>query len=110
MNGNSENPAGPASNYRLLRRGDAETQFSDIATASAIVGDQVQFLGVDVTLLGSNFTLGTLDDANSPTAIGLQSFEAVPVDQTSARFVPIGLGAILLILSGTVLVINCKRR
>jgi hypothetical protein len=75
MNG-GQPPAGPASNYRLLRRGNAETQFTDIATASAIVGDQVQFLGVDVTLLGSNFTLGTLNDNTSPTAIELNSLSA----------------------------------
>jgi DNA-binding beta-propeller fold protein YncE len=73
MNGNSETPAGPASNYRLLKRANPTGQFSDIATATAIVGDQVQFLGVDVALLGSNFTLGTLDDNASPTAIQLDS-------------------------------------
>jgi hypothetical protein len=72
MNG-GQPPAGPASNYRLLKRANPGDQFTDIATASAIVGDQVQFLGVDVTLLGSNFTLGTLNDNTSPTAIQLDS-------------------------------------
>ncbi|GAB4277221.1 MAG: hypothetical protein Kow0080_28040 [Candidatus Promineifilaceae bacterium] len=68
-----KSPAGSASNYRLLKRTGASGPFSDIATATAIVGDQVQFLGVDVSLLGSNFTLGTLDAGNSPTAVSLQT-------------------------------------
>jgi hypothetical protein len=76
MNNAGENPAGPVSNYRLLKRANPTGQFTDIATASAIVGDQVQFLGVDVTLLGSNFTLGTLDDNTSPTAVELGSLSA----------------------------------
>ncbi|MBN1979520.1 MAG: InlB B-repeat-containing protein, partial [Anaerolineae bacterium] len=76
-----QSPSGQASNYRLLKRSGTSGQFSDIATASAIVGDQVQFLGVDVTLLGSNFTIGTLDNTNSPlgnppTAVTLTAFTA----------------------------------
>ncbi|MBI5566335.1 MAG: NHL repeat-containing protein [Chloroflexi bacterium] len=110
MNNNGAAPAGSASNYRLLGRSGTTGQFSEIATATAIIGDQVQFIGVDATLLGSNFTLGTLDDANSPTAIGLSSLRAESPDRTVARFAPIGLGALLLILAGGVLVINRKQR
>lgn len=106
MNG-GQPPAGPAGNYRLLRRADGVSQFSDIATATAVVGDQVQFLGVDVNLLGSNFTLGTLNDTTSPTAIGLQSLAAMPIDQPP--LLQIGLGAFLLILAGGVLVINRRQ-
>lgn len=73
-------PDGPASNYRLLKRTGATGQFSDITATSGatvvIVGDQVQFLGVDVSVLGSNFTLGSLDEIDSPTALTLQSFTA----------------------------------
>jgi hypothetical protein len=73
-------PSTPASNYRLLKRSGATGAFSDITAASGatvvISGDQVQFLGVDVAQLGSNFTLGTLDYGSSPTAVSLQSLSA----------------------------------
>ena len=62
-------PNAPVSNYRLLKRTLATGPFTDIATATAVTGDQVQFLNVDVSLLGSNFTLGSIDGAASPTAI-----------------------------------------
>lgn len=69
-------PSTPASNYRLLKRSGTTGAFSDITGASGatvvIVDDQVQFLGVDVAQLGSNFTLGTLDYGNSPTAVRLR--------------------------------------
>jgi len=66
-------PSGDLNNYRLLKRAGATGQFSDIGTATAIVGDQVHFQGVDVFDLGSNFTLGTLDYGDSPTAVSLQT-------------------------------------
>ena len=71
-------PAGPTSNYRLLRRANPTGQFEDITSACtesiSYFGDQVIFRNVDVTCLGSNFTLGTIDAENSPTALNLQSF------------------------------------
>ncbi|GAP63451.1 hypothetical protein ARMA_1874 [Ardenticatena maritima] len=93
--GNGKSPAGPASNYRLLKRTGTTGQFSDIATATAIVGDQVQFLGVDVSLLGSNFTLGTLDAGTSPTAVTLNDFEA-HVTGASNTWPLVGMSAVLL--------------
>ncbi|MCP4362617.1 MAG: LamG domain-containing protein [Chloroflexi bacterium] len=74
-------PAGPTSNYRLLRRANNGTQYTDI-TAAAVTTvvtstDQVQFLGVDVGQLGSEFTLGTLDYGSSPTAVNLSNFQNV---------------------------------
>lgn len=69
-------PSGPISNYRLLKRDNLTGPFTDMATATAIIGDQVHFQGIDVSLLGSNFTLGTLDALNSPTAVSLQSITA----------------------------------
>ncbi len=73
-------PDNPVSNYRLLKRSGTTGTFTDITTASGatvvITGDQVQFLGVNVSQLGSNFTLGTLDFVDSPTALTLQSFTA----------------------------------
>jgi hypothetical protein len=101
-------PAGPASNYRLLKRIATTGQFSDIATATAIVGDQVQFLGVDVSWLGSNFTLGTLNDTASPTALTLRAFGATQTNRVSV--VPMGLAALLGLLLGAVIVIQRKRR
>jgi CSLREA domain-containing protein len=68
-------PTGPISNYRLLGRAGTGDTFTDYGGATAIVGDQVQFLGVDVTLLGSNFTLGTLDAGGSPTAVTVKNVE-----------------------------------
>jgi len=75
MNG-GQPPSGPVSNYRLLKRADPSSPFTDIATATAVVGDQVHFQNVDVSLLGSNFTLGTLDDGASPTAVTLTTFSS----------------------------------
>jgi hypothetical protein len=72
-------PSGPTSNYRLLERPNATGQFNDITasctTATSFNGDQVVFSGVDVTCLGSNFTLGSLDNTTSPTAITFQSVQ-----------------------------------
>ena len=75
-------PDGPASNYRLLKRSSAigTDPFTDITALSGatvvIAGDQVQFWGVEVAELGSNFTLGSLDVIDSPTALSLSTFSA----------------------------------
>jgi hypothetical protein len=96
MNGSGESPTGPASNYRLLRRATPTGTFDDIATATAIVGDQVQFIGVDVTLLGSNFTLGTLDDTSSPTTVTLTNLKA----NAASGDAPFGLVLFALTFAG----------
>ncbi len=74
-------PSGPASNYRLLRRANPTGQFEDITTActdtTSYYGDQVIFRNADVTCLGSNFTLGTIDRSSSPTTIGFQTMRNV---------------------------------
>jgi hypothetical protein len=67
-------PGGALSNYRLLQRPNATGSFTDLGGATAIVGDQVFFQNVNVSLLGSNFTLGTLNSTDSPTAVTLQDF------------------------------------
>jgi hypothetical protein len=67
---------GSATNYRLLKRAGASGTFSDIATANSINDDQVTFENVDVSLLGSYFTLGTVDNASSPTAVIMDNFIA----------------------------------
>ncbi len=76
--GMTGSPAGTATNYRLLTRAGATGTFAEIAGAcvtggTSIAGDRVTFSGVDVTCLGSNFTLGTIDVVNSPTAVSLES-------------------------------------
>ncbi|GIK57640.1 MAG: hypothetical protein BroJett015_33030 [Chloroflexota bacterium] len=86
-------PDGLVSNYRLLKRTGTSGVFTDIATATAIVGDQVHFQGVDVALLGSNFTLGTLNVVDSPTAVTFQSLAAPAVD---TAVVPLLTALILL--------------
>ena len=70
-----------AGNYRLLKRSDSSGQFLDIVTASSVSGDQVVFQNVSVADLGSNFTLASLDNIQSPlgpapTAIELASLAA----------------------------------
>ncbi|MBK9052842.1 MAG: hypothetical protein IPL78_18585 [Chloroflexi bacterium] len=88
-------PSTPASHYRLLKRTGPTGPFSDITVASGalvvVAGDQVQFLGVDVAQLGSNFTLGSIDGAAAPTAITTQNL-ASPISQ------PPYLALILLLL------------
>lgn len=88
-------PDGLISNYRLLKRTGTSGVFTDIATATAIVGDQVHFQGVDVALLGSNFTLGTLNVVDSPTAVTIQSL-AAPVAGTAV----VPFLTILILLAG----------
>ncbi len=99
-------PSGTLSNYRLIYRSATTGQFQDIAGATSISGDQVIFSGV--ATLGAEgpnavadgyYTLGTLDNTNSPTALTLQSFTAradmLPVMSLLAL---IGLGLIGLVL------------
>jgi hypothetical protein len=101
MNNAGKNPAGPLSNYRLLKRDNPTGQFTEIAIASAIVGDQVQFLGVNVNDLGSNFTLGTLDDNTSPTAIQLDSLTVSRAHSLAlSPWLLFGAAALLLGLAG----------
>ncbi|MCA9936888.1 MAG: hypothetical protein KC415_23295, partial [Anaerolineales bacterium] len=92
-------PAGSVSNYRLLKRSGTTGDFSDITAVSGatieIIGDQVQFLGVDVAQLGSNFTLGTIDAAASPTAVTLQSISATN-QPTNAIILALSILALLL--------------
>jgi hypothetical protein len=94
MNG-GQPPSEPTSNYRLLKRDDTLSPFTDIATATAVVGDQVHFQNIDVSLLGSNFTLGTLDDESSPTAVTLSSLSAT---NQSASLTALILSALALAL------------
>jgi hypothetical protein len=106
MNG-GQPPSGPASNYRLLKRDNPTGQFADIATATAVVGDQVHFQNVDISLLGSNFTLGTLDDENSPTAVTLQS----PITTNNNATLPwVALFSMLLMLTATAVWLWLPRR
>ncbi len=88
-------PVGPASNYRLLGRSGATGTFSDVTASSGatvvIVGDQVQFLNVDVSVLGSNFTVGTLDHDNSPTSVEVLDLSA----RQAASPLPVALLAML---------------
>jgi hypothetical protein len=73
-------PGGPLSNYRLLKRSTATGPFTDVTAAAgatvAVSGDQIQFLNVDVSVLGSNFTVGTLNRIDSPTAVHLGQLTA----------------------------------
>lgn len=92
----SEGPAGVVTNYRLLGRSGHTGNFTDVATATGMNSTQVIFENVSVTLLGSNFTLGTLDATTSPTAISLQTAAASPL---SSLWLPTMLVMLLLTAS-----------
>jgi len=105
-------PAGAVANYRLLKRTGSTGQFSDITSVSGatvvIAGDQVQFLGVNVNQLGSNFTLGTLDDNTSPTSVELVDLSARPASVPLAA--PILLGAAAFLTGGILAFRKLRRR
>jgi hypothetical protein len=98
-------PSTPASHYRLLKRTGTTGLFSDITVASGalvvVAGDQVQFLGVDVAQLGSNFTLGSIDGAAAPTAITTQNIASQTGQPTYLTL----LVLLLLLLAGTIAVV-----
>ena len=96
--GMTDAPIGPASNYRLLGRAGTSGEFTNIATATSIAGDQVIFAGVDTTLLGSNFTLGTLDVTNSPLAVTMQQ-TAVTTSATAWLWL-VAIFALVLLTAG----------
>lgn len=98
-------PNVPVSNYRLLKRTLDTGQFSDIATATAVVGDQVQFLNVNVADLGSNFTLGTLDFTDSPTAVTMQNLTATHNNMPIILI----MGVVLVLLLGSAGVLMRRR-
>ena len=77
-------PIGLPSDYRLLYRVGTSGQFTDVATATTIVGDQITFADFATTdagiegrapelLANGYYTLGTLDNSASPTAISMAS-------------------------------------
>lgn len=94
-------PSGPTDNYRLLRRANPSGQFEDITAActdtTSYYGDQVIFRGVDVTCLGSNFTLGTIDGSSSPTAIGFQTVRDVAGSNGVLLLVFVGILGLLVL-------------
>jgi hypothetical protein len=102
--GMSGAPVSPASNYKLLKRTTETGAFSELATASSISGDQVVFSGVSIADLSSNFTLGTLDSTESPTAIDLIG---VNVTATKSRLFIVGLAMLLVVV---IVLIGLKRK
>ena len=73
-------PSSTASDYRLLKWSSLDGSYSDLAGATSVdVGNKrVTFTGINVADLGSDFTLGTLNNNNSPTAVSLQPIVATP--------------------------------
>lgn len=76
---------GSASQYRLLGRTGTSGAFSDITAtcvlAVANTGDQVLFQEVDTTCLGSNFTIGTLNNTTSPLLVMLDNLGATSLPE-----------------------------
>ncbi len=99
-------PSGSPSNYWLLKRDPANSlnDYTAEVSATAIVGDQVFFQDVDVAILGSSFTLGTLNYADSPTAVTMQNFSV------ATESMPIVLIGSLLVLALVSLGIFVRRR
>jgi hypothetical protein len=62
-------PGEPASSYRLLKRDGTSGAFTEVATATAVVGDRVIFEGVEAAGLCSTLTLGAVDGA--PLAVSV---------------------------------------
>lgn len=103
--GMSGSLAGSASNYRLLKREGTSGNFSDIEQATSISGDQVLFESVNVSELGSYFTLGTVDSTSSPTAVILRDFR-----QGANRISLIVAMIVLSALIGTYRFINRRKQ
>lgn len=72
--------AAPASNYVLLYRAGQTGNWTELTTATAIVGDRVQFNGVDLVNDGY-YTIGSKNASSSPLPIELLSFNAVKNDK-----------------------------
>ena len=68
--------AAPASNYVLLYRAGTSGNWTELTTASAIVGDRVQFNGYDLVNDGY-YTIGSKNHLMSPLPIELLSFDAI---------------------------------
>ena len=68
--------AAPASNYVLLYRAGTSGNWTELTTASAIVGDRVQFNGYDLVSDGY-YTIGSKDASSSPLPIELLNFSAI---------------------------------
>lgn len=68
--------AAPASNYVLLYRAGTSGNWTELTTASAIVGDRVQFNGIDLVNDGY-YTIGSKNASASPLPIELLSFDAI---------------------------------
>lgn len=66
----------PASNYVLLYRASTSGNWTELTTASAIVGDRVQFNGFDFVNDGY-YTIGSKEATSSPLPIELLSFNAI---------------------------------
>lgn len=105
--GGGSNPIGPASNYRLLGRSGFGPldDFTVVFTATSVISDRVIFSGVPVTVLGSNFTLGSLDAVASPTAVEMQNAAALPLSLP-----PVIAGLAVLMLGGVTLVLLRRGR
>lgn len=68
--------AAPASNYVLLYRAGTSGNWTELTTASAIVGDRVQFNGYNLVNDGY-YTIGSKNHLMSPLPIELLSFDAI---------------------------------
>lgn len=68
-------PDGTVSNYKLLYRNDTTGDWTILASASSVSGDQVTFSGTTLSNDGY-YTIGTTTQSGSPLPVELLSFDA----------------------------------
>jgi len=74
-------PAGSSSNYRLLYRSGTSGDFSELTTVSvSYSGDVVTFEVADGPLIDGYYTLGTINEDESPLPVTLTAFSASFLD------------------------------
>lgn len=73
-------PLSPLTNYKLLYRTGLSGNWTELADASSISGDRISFNGIVYSTGSGYYTIGTLDNVNSPLPIGLIDFNAAACD------------------------------
>jgi len=106
--GRTTTPDADASKYRLIKRADSSSNFSIVATASSVSGDQVIFSNVDASNLGSLFALGTTEDPLGPNVITLRDFGASTARGRGGLAWPLALVAMGAL--GATLLLRRRRR
>lgn len=68
-------PDGTASNYKIIFSGTGSSPWSVVASSSSIANDQIFFTNVSTASGDGYYTLGTIEESDSPLPVELISFE-----------------------------------